>query len=243
MTTRGALDRPVICLTFDTDHVDERGMAQFLSICPLPGNGTIFCTQFYRALAGTRHEVGPHPFLGDDGGWESELDSRRQQFPDAVSWRSHSCVFSHWLAAWLQRSGYRFVSVFDELGVTGLRPNRLSWGIWHLPIYYMDSLDLGRQQFQTEGSGAPFDERLIEQAISIPGLYVFDFHPFHLLLNTPSVEFYMTAREKFRAGANLLSLRHTGRGAASFFEALCDRMRDAGLASTKMCEALDPATA
>jgi hypothetical protein len=242
MTTGDAMDRPVICLTFDTDHVDEPGMAQFLSACPLPGNGTIFCTQIYQALVGTHYEVAPHPFLGVDGGWEIELEARRRQFPRAVSWRSHSCVFSHWLAEWLQRSGYRFASVFDELGVTGLQPNRLSWGIWHLPIYYMDSLDLGRQQYQTDRDGAAFDERLIEQAVSMPGLYVFDFHPFHLLLNTPSVEFYMTAREQFRAGADLPSLRHAGWGAASFFENLCGRMREAGLASTRMCEVLDPMT-
>jgi hypothetical protein len=238
----GVMNRPVICLSFDTDHVDERGIEKFLSGYPLPGNGTFFCTQVYHSLSGTRHEIAPHPFLAAESDWQSELDRRRQQFPDAVSWRSHSCVFSHWLAAWLPRNGYRFVSVFDELGMTGLRPNRLSWGVWHLPIYYMDSLDLGRQQFQPEGGG-PFDERLIEQAISVPGLYVFDFHPFHLLLNTPSVEFYMTARARFEAGADLLSLRHTGWGAASFFEALCERMREAGLASTRMCEIVERATA
>lgn len=233
------MNEPVICLTFDTDHVDERGMAQFLSAYRVPGQGTFFCTRIYDALANAGHEIAPHPFLGPGSDWQSELNRWREQLPAAVSWRSHSCVFSHLLAEWLQRTGYRYVSIFDELGVAGLRPNRLSWGVWHLPIYYMDSLDLGRRQFRPEDSGEPFDERIIEQAVSIPGLYVFDFHPFHLLLNTPSVEFYMTAREKFRAGADLPSLRYNGCGAATFFEALCERMRAAGIASTRMCQVLD----
>jgi hypothetical protein len=237
------MNRPVICLSFDTDHVDERGMVQFLSAYKLPGPGTFFCTQIYPSLSGAGHEIAPHPFLGAGSDWQRELEARRQQFPDAVSWRSHSCVFSHGLAEWLLRNGYRFVSIFDESGIAGLRPNRLSWGIWHLPIYYMDSLDLGRRQFQPDGDTGPFDERLIEQAISIPGLYVFDFHPFHLLLNTPSVEFYMIARERFRAGADLLSLRHPGWGAASFFEALCERMQEAGLTSTRMSDVVEGAAA
>jgi hypothetical protein len=229
----------VICLTFDTDHVDEDAMAAFLSAHPVPGQGTFFCTQPYRALAYTGHELAPHPTLDSGGDWRSALDASRRQFPDAVSWRSHSCAISHRIAEWLRRNGYHYVSVFDELGISGLRPNRLPWGVWHLPIYYMDSLDLGRFQFQPDWAGRVFDERLIEQATSEAGLYVFDFHPIHLLFNTPSLEFYVTARDRLRAGAPLGSLRHPGWGAASYFGVLCDRMRAAGIASTKMCEVVD----
>ena len=139
------------------------------------------------ALSGARgyvHEVAPHPFLDAGTDWQQEFALRRQQFPDAVSWRSHACIFSHRIGARLNNSGYRYVSVFDELGVTGLQPNRLSWGLWHLPIYYMDSLELGRAQYQADPDSRPFDDRYIERATTIPGLYVFDFHPFHLFLNT-----------------------------------------------------------
>jgi hypothetical protein len=229
----------VICLTFDTDHVDEPTMARFLSAYPLPGPGTFFCTQPYEALARTGHEIAPHPTLDAGGDWRSALDASRRQFPDAVSWRSHSCAFSHRIAEWLWRNGYRYVSVFDELGIAGLQPNRLPWGVWHLPIYYMDSLDLGRSQFQPAGDNRVFDELLIERATSAGGLYVFDFHPIHLLLNTPNLEFYIAARAELRAGAQIEALRHPGRGAASFFGALCDRMRACGLASTRMCEVVD----
>jgi hypothetical protein len=229
----------VICLTFDTDHVDELAMAQFLGTYSVPGHGTFFCTQTYAVLAATGHEIAPHPTLDSGNDWRSALAASRRQFPDAASWRSHSCVFSHRIAEWLRCNGYRYVSVFDELGSTGLRPNRLTWGLWHMPIYYMDSLDLGRRRLQPDSGDCLFDERHIEQATSVAGLYVFDFHPVHLLLNTPSVEFYMAARDRFRAGAQLASLRHSGRGAASYFTALCERMRDADIISTKMCEVVE----
>jgi hypothetical protein len=230
----------VICLTFDTDHVDEPAMALFLSAFAMPGRGTFFCTQNYRTLAAAGHEIAPHPTLDAGSDWRSALETNRRQFPDAVSWRSHSCVFSHRIAEWLARQGYRFVSVFDELGVAGLRPNRLPWGVWHLPIYYMDSLDLGRRRSPSDGGGDRlFDRRYIEQATSRDGLYVFDFHPIHLLFNSPSLEYYMAARDKLRAGARIESLRHSGWGAASYFTALCARMRTCGIASTKMCEAVD----
>jgi hypothetical protein len=229
----------VICLTFDTDHVDEPTMARFLSAYSLPGQATFFCTRTYAALAPSAHEIAPHPTLDAGGDWRSELEASRRQFPDAVSWRSHSCAFSHRIAEWLSCNGYQYVSVFDELGNAGLRPNRLPWGLWHLPIYYMDSLDLGRGRFQPAGAGRVFDERLIEQAISAAGLYVFDFHPIHLLFNTPRLEFYMAARDRLRAGAPLEVLRYPGWGAASYFAVLCDRMRQSGMVSTKLCEVLD----
>jgi Polysaccharide deacetylase len=230
---------PVICLTFDTDHIDEPAMERFLAVHPVPGDATFFCTQSYAALADTRHELAPHPTLDAGGDWRSELAAGRRQFPAAVSWRSHSCVFSHRIAEWLQQNGYRYVSVFDEIGSPGLRPNRLPWGVWHLPIYYMDSLDLGRTRLQPGGGDHLFDEGLLEQATSVEGLYVFDFHPIHLLFNTPSVEFYTAARSDLRTGTELARLRHPGRGAADFFATLCDRMRQCGLASIRISEVVD----
>jgi hypothetical protein len=59
------------------------------------------------------------------------------------------------------------------------------------------------------------------------------------LFNTPDLDFYIAAREKLRAGTRIEALHHPGRGAASFFKALCDRMRICGLVSTRMCEVLD----
>jgi hypothetical protein len=230
--------RPRIAISFDTDHVDDARMAEFLESHPLPGRGTFFCTERYPALEATRHELAPHPFLSEGGGpaWDVELDAKRREFPEAVGWRSHACVFSHSLAVWLGRNGYRYASCQDEFGKPGLAASRLAWGVWNMPIYYMDTLDTSRRRFWGPSADAPFSSRLIDIATEVPGDYVFDFHPIHVLLNTPDPAFYLAARDRFRSGAPIAELRHPGDGVATFFTELCRRMRRLGMESVPIAD-------
>jgi hypothetical protein len=228
-----------ICLSFDTDHMNEAQMAQFLSANAFAGRGTFFCTQRYECLAGTGHEQGPHPFLDPGSDWEKELSSKREEFPDATGWRSHSCVFSNMLAVWLGEHGYRYASTHDQLGAMGIVPTWHSWGVWHLPIYYMDTMDFSARRFAQEQARAElFDRALIRRAVEGPGLYVFDFHPIHIMLNTPTAEYYLSRRDRFRAGEPVENLRHPGYGTANFFHELCTAVNDAGLRSVAMADAL-----
>jgi hypothetical protein len=70
------------------------------------------------------------------------------------------------------------------------------------------------------------------------GIYVFDFHPVHLLLNSTSAEAYFARRDAFVAGAPLDSLRCTDYGTRNFYDDLCAAMRDAGVESSSMYDAL-----
>jgi hypothetical protein len=171
----------MICLSFDTDHVDEARMREFLATVPVPGAGTFFCTHRYEAL-GAPHELCPHPYLPDGADWDAELTSMRAAFPEARGWRAHSCVYSHMLAQRIAADGYAYASAYDQLGRVGLEPNREAWGVWHLPIYYMDNLDFSHGRFWPEGTHRPFDGDLITAALAHEGIHVFDFHPVHLLL-------------------------------------------------------------
>jgi hypothetical protein len=227
----------MISLSFDTDHIKEERMVEFLASVPFPGRGTFFCTQFYPSLAASRHETGPHPLLEPGGDWQTELSKMRQMLPDAVGWRSHSCVFSNMLAIWLGKNGYRYVSTHDDFGRPGLKPNRHSWGVWHLPIYYMDTLDLSYRSHWGETAPAPFAPELIQRALG-DGLYVFDFHPIHLLLNSPSPEYYMSVRDRFLKGEETSKIRFDGYGVRNYFDELCAAMRKAGLKSVASADAL-----
>jgi hypothetical protein len=229
----------MICLSFDTDHMNEQQMAEFLSANEFVGKGTFFCTQRYECLAGTGHEVGPHPFLDPGSDWDKELTRKREEFPLAKGWRSHSCVFSNMLAVWLGRNGYEYASTHDQFGRAGMVPTWHNWGMWHLPIYYMDTMDFSAGRFSRGPNRAPFDRALIREAIETQGLYVFDFHPIHIMLNTPNAEYYLGRRDKFRAGDEpARDLRFSGYGTANFFNELCTDMERAGLRSLAMGEAL-----
>jgi Polysaccharide deacetylase len=228
----------MISLSFDTDHMSEERMAEFLSAVELPGGVTFFCTQPYACLDRKSFELAPHPYLGQGRAWLEELKTKRAEFPDAVGWRAHSCVFSHTLAEWLRWNGYAYASTHDNFGCAGLRPNRHMWGIWHVPIYYMDNLDFSRRRFSPERGETPFAAELIAQAVAADGFHVFDFHPIHLLLNSPDPDWYMSVRDRFLAGQPVSGLRHDGYGARSFFDDLLAAMLAGEMTSVKIIDGL-----
>lgn len=228
----------MIALSFDTDHLNEARMAEFLADVQFPGGGTFFCIQSYRCLEQERFELAPHPFLGSGRDWLAELKAKKAEFPNALGWRSHSCVFSHALALWLYLNGYVYASTHDNFGVKGLRPTAQMWGIWDVPIYYADNLDFSRKRFWPERNEQPFASSLIENALNDEGLYVFDFHPIHLLLNSPDPDWYAAIRDRFLAGDRTAALRYPGYGAGSFFDGLIAAMRDRNCASVSIIDGL-----
>jgi hypothetical protein len=227
----------MICLSFDTDRMDDARMAEFLELAPFPGEGTFFCTRPYASLAESRHELGPHAYLPPQTDWDAELARKRAEFPNAVGWRSHSCVFSHILAEQIAALGYRYVSVHDDTGLVGPKPIRHAWGLWQLPIYYMDNLDFSAGRFWPDAPG-PFDKRLFAPSLSDDGVYVWAFHPIHMLLNSPSADEYFARRDAFEAGAPLADVRYQGYGTDDYFRELCEAMADADVASVTMQTAL-----
>jgi hypothetical protein len=228
----------MISLSFDTDHMSEARMAEFLAEVELRGGVTFFCTQPYACLEHASFELAPHPYLGHGRDWLGELKAKRAEFPQALGWRAHSCVFSHTLAEWLRWNGYAYASTHDNFGCAGLKPNRHLWGIWHVPIYYMDNLDFSRRRFWPERQEKPFAAQLIADALAVDGFHVFDFHPIHLLLNSPDPDWYLSVRDRFLAGERLSNLRYSGYGARSFFDDLSTAMRTRDTRSVKIIDGL-----
>ena len=103
----------------------------------------------------------------------------------------------------------------------------------------MDNLDFSRHRFCPETKEKPFDRSLIDTACRRDGVYVFDFHPIHLLLNTPNPEWYLARRDDFLAGERLAALRFGGYGARSFFDELVCAMRTAERDSLPIIKALN----
>lgn len=214
-------------------------MSVFLEEIEIPGEATFFCTQRYVSLGSTAHETCPHVFLNPGTDWAATLAESRKVFPEAKGWRSHSCVFSHILAEQLAASGYEYVSIHDQMGRCDLEPHRHAWGLWHFPIYYMDNLDFSSPRFWGETAEAPFAPSLISNAVNVDALFVFAFHPIHLMLNSPSPESYFARRDRFEAGENAGDLRFEGYGTRTFYDELCDSLRTEGRTSTRLDCALD----
>lgn len=231
----------MISITFDTDWMSEQALTAFLERLPVPGTATFFAHQRYECLLGSPHEVGPHPFITHLDGWRTELRALAGSLGRPVrGTRTHSCVFSHMVGVGLAEDGYEYVSQASTLYADGLRPHRHPWGLWELPIYYMDNMDFWMTRNWPDLGHRVFDPRWIERAVQGEDLYVFDFHPLHVALNTRSPEDYQQVKGRvIQDGVSPFDLAFPGRGAREYFEQLCDAMRGAGVRSQSCGGALD----
>jgi Polysaccharide deacetylase len=230
----------MICLTFDTDYMSQEDLKKFMDVYSLPGKVTFFAHEDFPFLTATNHEVGPHPFITDLSTWEATTEriaKDLQYKPRGI--RTHSCVFSHMIGIGLGKLGYTYISQDQHLFQAGLKPFRHPWGIWELPIYYMDNMDFYTSKNWSAIGHVPFNRDVITAAVAHEGLYVFDFHPLHILLNTPDHAYYSSVRDRV-VGKRVspFDLRFEGRGVGEFFMELCDAMTENGERSYTCMEAL-----
>lgn len=231
----------MICITFDTDWMSDDALAQFLEQFDFPGSGTFFAHRRYESLVSSRHEVGPHPFISDLEAWRPQMKALAESLGRTVrGTRTHSCVFSHRIGVELAADGYEYISQANNLYQQELRPFRHPWGVWELPIYYMDNMDFWAANNLPAMSHPAFDRRWIEQAVRGQALYVFDFHPIHVALNTRQAGDYQAVKNRIvQEGVSPFDLAYPGRGARTYFEELCAAMQEAGVSSVTCAAALD----
>lgn len=233
----------MISITFDTDHMTRGNISRFLSehLCDMPGRGTIFIHADLPELLTTKHEICPHPCISDLNKWDEDLVRLEGYLPHKpLGVRPHSCVFSHMVGIGLKEKGYTYVSQAQNLYSTHLTPFRHPWGIWELPIYYMDNMDFWMAKNWPFSQHLPFGQDIIEQAVRGDGLFVFDIHPLHVALNTRSHEDYAAVKEQVvMHGRSPFDYAFPGRGARDFFMRLCTRMHEEGIRSYSCSEVLE----
>jgi hypothetical protein len=231
----------VICLTFDTDWMTDATLARFLHEFPLPGRATFFCHDAFACLVGGEHELAPHPFINDLRDWQPALTQLTERVsPGARGVRAHSCVFSHAVAVGLRGLKFEYVSQANGMFRDGIKPFRHPWGVWELPIYYMDNMDFWVDANWPSLGHLPFNHAWIDQAIRGSALYVMDFHPVHIALNTRTPADYAQVKSRIvDGGASPFDLAFPGRGTREYFCQLCDAMNGAGIRSISCGEAVD----
>src|SRR5207249_4334714 len=143
------------------------------------------------------HEVAPHPCIDRLSEWDDDLKTIVKQFPEKpLGLRTHSCVFSHMIGIGMHDQGYFYISQAQALYQQGLLPSRHPWGIWELPIYYMDNMDFWMSKNWDDLAHQPFNPEIIERAVGNEALYVFDFHPLHIALNTGKPDHYVAVKDR-----------------------------------------------
>jgi hypothetical protein len=214
-----------VFLTLDVDWASDDVFAHAIDLVDsLGARATWFITHdtplLDRLRNSDRYEIGIHPnfnpllFKGDTslGSTPEEIVSRLLALvPGAKSVRSHSMTQSSWLLNLFRRLGLThdcnsFVPVESSIA---LKPWRGWEGLVRVPYFWEDDLHaIG---------GEPWD---VTATTRHRGLKVYDFHPIHLFLNTPTPGHYETARPLLSDLGRLQAMRHTGPGPRTFLEEL-----------------------
>lgn len=232
----------MICLTFDTDHMTPDWMDRFLGEAPLPGRGTFFMWAPFPGLDWRGHVNEPHPHFEHlpDAPGQLKAFFKTLEHEAPRGFRAHSCVTSHMICLAAKQVGVEYVSMASPTEHLGLKPYRHPWGVWEMPIYYMDNMDFCTPENWPDLDHKPFRKGIIEDALNEDGLYVFDFHPLHIALNTPNFGYYQTIKDDLLSRRkDPWQLRSGDYGTANFYEDLCEAMDKKGIKSVSLCEALD----
>jgi len=233
----------MIALTFDTDWMRQDDLRRFFDEYPFPGTGTIFLHQPYRFLESAPHERCPHPSPVGPEEWKTSIRTLLDDLgiePTGV--RTHSAIHSHRLEMALYELGFKYTSNTSRLFERHIQPVRLAWGLWELPIYYMDNLDLTMEEYWKDAGHKPLSAEVVTQALRDEALYVFDFHPVHVTLNTPSLQYYLAHHAELKSGASPFRLQYRGRGVGTLFRELCAAMEAAGVGSVPLKQVWKSAT-
>lgn len=225
-----------ICLTFDTDHMSAENMTTWLQETPIEGVATFYCQEVYSCLAATRHALAPHPDFAGATDLFGVIDRYQSMFPRARTWRSHSLMFSQAICVELFRRGYTSVSINERFGDKDVRPNRLPWGPIDFSIYYMDNSDFCNFNGMHGPKHVPFRKDIIATAIdeSLSGsdrVFVFDFHPIHLALNTVSYATYAAERDLYKRSGKASPAAGERTGVRDYYIHLVNAMVGRGLKS------------
>jgi hypothetical protein len=185
----------MIAITFDTDHMTPDGLRHFLDeVLPPDVKATFFCYRPFACLTGTRHEIAVHPYLAGSPDWMATTRELVAAVEDengvrVRGLRPHSLMSSQNYVVQLNGAGIEYVSTVCSPPDLETEAFRYPWGPVEIPIRYMDNMDLWARD-KTGLTQECFSPAHIKNAVSATGMYCFDFHPIHILLNTSKFSDY-----------------------------------------------------
>lgn len=201
-------------LTFDTDWMKPEWMDQFESTYRFPSEPTYFIHSASEEWRPRRGKAGPHPTV------DPLKDPSAESFWQADGVRAHSCVSSHMLSLFWAGQGFTYESNTVRLLDSRIQASRSAWGLWDVPIFYMENMDIAFEKNWPRNNHKALDLSLILSKVSDEHLQVFDFHPLHIALNTRDSEDYRKKKLRVLAGENPWKCSSGGWGVRTLFEEL-----------------------
>jgi hypothetical protein len=120
--------------------------------------------------------------------------------------------------------GFIYESNTVRLFDSSIQASRSAWGLWDVPIFYMENMDIALENNWPRKNHKALDLSLILSKVSDEHLQVFDFHPLHIALNTRSFEDYQRKKLRILGGENPWKCSSGGWGVRSLFEELVPKL-------------------
>ncbi len=232
--------KPVIVISIDTDWSPLECLEDTLMILRQhDAPATVFATVDVPDTILANYDIGIHPnFTGgtqDEIAIREELSRCVETLPRAKGFRSHALVCStrHLLVVRDHFPCLKYTSMYYLPGQLDIRPIILQSAKHELPIFWMDHLHLEMNE--------NMDIKKVLVSVAKSTLAVFDFHPFHVFINSVCKEHFEKAKGAYHDPKALLGWRRAGNGVRRFLIELLAEARTRGWDVMSCSEVVDNA--
>lgn len=218
---------PLFCFTSDLDWAPESMIEETLNIfleyeiplSPFITHNSKKIEEYYEGN-NARH-VCLHPNFAPNsthGANVKEIVSHLVNlWPDARCFRSHSFVDSSLITKEFRDRGFKYDSNLCLHLQPYLVPLQHASGLLRFPVFFEDDTSANGEQV--------WELSNILDTLKAPGLKIFNFHPIHIALNTPSMDYYLGVKNDVNE-KNWRDLAYKGKGVRTFLEELLQFVSD-----------------
>lgn len=207
-----------VVVTVDTEWCPDPVIADTVDLLDDHGvSATLFSTHD-DGVDADGHERALHPnFLADDTTEVEALDTVARAYPDATGLRSHGMYVHSPLRAEYEAYGIGYESNYAAYLVDALEPFWMFGEAVQFPVYFMDDTWL---RLRADPDALPS----VDELLCGPGLRVLDFHPVHVYLNTPDIDYYRARKDAYHDPDRLREERYEGLGVRDLFVEVLERL-------------------
>lgn len=207
-----------VCITLDVDWVNDKILDYVIELLDTYNiKATFFATHdsaLLKQLGSIQFEIGLHPnFNNSNCDFYKPLYELKEIYPDAIGARSHSLFVSsnilmNYKNIGLQYESNNFLYLHPNLQVT-----KRFEKFYSIPFFWSDDkiIELENKEENTY--------------LNISGLKVYNFHPIHIFLNTPTWQYYDNNKHNYHNEKELKKNRFNGFGVGFYFKNLLSKIQ------------------
>ncbi len=220
-----------VYLTFDIDWAPEEVIKYTLDKLTKSNlKATFFATHesnILKSLNTEFFEVGIHPnFNISKGDLLTPIEDLMKIYPNACGGRSHSLFSSSNILEVYERFGLKyesniFLPYHKNLNMVKRRKNLFS-----IPFFWSDDYCLDNNLL---------NKKKINKLLYTKGLKVFNFHPIHIFVNTPSFDFYNKVKKYYKDPKKLIEIKNNSQyGIEDVFNEIVNQITNINVNTNKM---------